>query len=354
MRSARVAAELPIPEFYDPMNAERWGYVPDQHALLERAVAWRKGHALEPAARDALRIHLILVDLQKDFCFPEGSLYVGGRSGRGALEDNDRIARFIYRNLGALTEITCTLDSHHPYQIFSPAFWLDEEGNAPAPHQEVTLADLRAGRFRPNPAVAHWVTDRDEAWLQRQVEYYCEQLEKTGHYKLYLWPPHCIVGSEGHTLAGVIHEARLFHAYARVSPAPIMIKGELPLTEYYSAIRPEVMTTFDGRTIAHPNTAFLEALAGADAVILAGQAASHCVRTTANDLLTFLDEASRRKLYLLRDCMTPIAVPEPGKPGSFIFDFTPQTDAALQRFAEAGMNIVESTTPIAEWPGLGG
>src|SRR6185312_11665611 len=117
--------------------------------LLERAVAWRKAHALRPAAADDLRIHLILVDLQKDFCFPEGSLYVGGRSGRGALEDNDRIARFIYRNLGALTEITCTLDSHHPYQIFSPAFWLDEEGNVPSPHREITLADLRAGRFRP-------------------------------------------------------------------------------------------------------------------------------------------------------------------------------------------------------------
>ena len=66
----------------------------------------RRQHALRPAASDERRVHLLLIDVQKDFCFPEGSLYVAGRSGTGAVDDARRIAEFVYRNLGALTDVT--------------------------------------------------------------------------------------------------------------------------------------------------------------------------------------------------------------------------------------------------------
>jgi hypothetical protein len=33
-------------------------------------------------------------------------------------------------------------------------------------------------------------------------------------------------------------------------------------------------------------------------------------------------------------------------------DFTDQADAAFQRFADAGMHLVRSTTPMVSWPGL--
>ena len=110
--------ELPVPEFYRTENASRWEFAPDAGALAARAGAWRCEHALAPAAADDFRLHLLLVDLQRDFCLPAGSLYVGGRSGRGALEDVDRVARFVYRNLHRITEISVTLDTHVPFQIF--------------------------------------------------------------------------------------------------------------------------------------------------------------------------------------------------------------------------------------------
>ena len=342
-----------LPDFYDPENAARWGYAPDQQAIVERAVEWRQRFDLQPASADRAKVHLLLVDLQKDFCFPEGALYVGGQSGRGAIDDNDRTARFIYRNLGAITAITCTMDTHFPYQIFSPAFWLDQDGVPPPAHQEITTADIQAGRVRPNPALAAWFGGGDYGWLQRQVEFYTQELEKAGKYRLYLWPPHCILGSDGHALAGVIHEARLFHAYARLAESRVEVKGTTPLTEYYSVIGPEVMTAHDGTPLARRNADFLEILAMSDAVIIAGQAASHCVKSTIEDLLDHLDERLVSKVYILKDCMSPVAVPNPTSPGSFVFDFTPQAEAALQQFAEAGMHVVESTEPIASWPGIG-
>lgn len=350
----KLQTELPVPEFYDSRHAAEWGYRPDQQRLFERASQWRREFELPPASEDGRRIHLLLIDLQKDFCFPEGALYVGGRSGRGAIEDNDRLARFVYHNLGVISETTCTMDTHFPYQIFFPSFWLGEDDLPPRPHQEVTVADIREGRLRPNPALAAWLAGGDYAWLQRQVEFYCQELEKKGKYQLYLWPPHCILGSDGHALAGVVHEARLFHAFARLSRAAVEVKGATPLTEYYSVIGPEVMARHDGKPLAHRNADFLEILSESDAVIIAGQAASHCVKSTIEDLLESLDEQLVRKVYILRDCMSSVAIPDPGQPGCFVFDFTPQAEDALQRFADAGMHVVESTTPVSDWPDLPG
>src|SRR5678815_4260417 len=98
---------------------DRWEYAPDQQALFEAALLWRAAHGITPAASDIRRVVLLVIDAQKDFCFPRGSLFVGGRSGTGAIDDNDRLARFVYRNLGTLTEIVCTLDTHSPFQILS-------------------------------------------------------------------------------------------------------------------------------------------------------------------------------------------------------------------------------------------
>jgi hypothetical protein len=38
-------------------------------------------------------------------------------------------------------------------------------------------------------------------------------------------------------------------------------------------------------------------------------------------------------------------------PGSV--DYTDQANAAFERFAAAGMHVVRSTDPLAEWPGIG-
>jgi nicotinamidase-related amidase len=344
-------SSLPVPDFYQPENASDWTYSPDQQSLLDVAGLWRRVHRIPSSAADQYRIHLLLIDVQKDFCFPEGTLYVGGRSGRGALDDNDRTVRFIYRNLANITDISCTMDTHFPYQIFFPSFWVDEHGNPPRPHREVTLSDVESGELRPNPDIAHWIANGNTAWLQRQVEHYCRELERVGKYKLYLWPPHCLLGSSGHALVGVVHEARLLHAYARGARSWIEMKGTHPLTEFYSALAPEVLTRFDGGILAERNVRFLNTLLEYDAVVIAGQAASHCVKSTIEDLLTQIDPALTRKVYILRDCMSSVAVPD-GK-GGFVFDFTDQAEAALAVFRAAGMHVVSSTTPMAEWPDFG-
>lgn len=343
-------AELPLPSFYEPGNADRFGYAPDEQALFAAAAAHRRAHAIRPAASDERSVHLLLIDVQKDFCFPQGSLFVGGRSGRGAMDDNRRIAEMVYRNLQSITQITTTMDTHFAYQIFFPSFWVDREGEPLSAHREITTGQIDAGEVRPNPAVAKWLCGGNYPWLMKQVRHYTAELERAGKYRLYLWPPHCLLGGAGHALAGVVHEARLFHAFARGSQSHVEVKGGHPLTENYSVMQPEVLSRHDGRPLAQKNTLFLRTLLTADAVLVAGQAASHCVKSSIDDLLAEVaatDRALAKKIYVLTDCMSAVTVPD-GK-GGFLADFTGEAEAALQRFADAGMNLVKSTDPMSKW-----
>lgn len=341
--------ELPVPEFYRSADAARWDYRPDPAELHRRADEWRLRHAIPPAAADRARVELLLVDAQRDFCLAEGALFVGGRSGRGALDDTDRLVRFLYRNLDRVTGVTATLDTHHPFQIFFADFWLDAGGAPLAPYREVTAAQVRRGEARPDPALAGFLAGGDEAWLRRQALDYCERLEAAGKYRLYLWPPHCLAGGDGHALVGVVQAARLFHAWCRRAPNRPVVKGEAALTESYSALAPEVLSAHDGRPLGAPQRDLYERLFGCAAVLVAGQAASHCVRATVEDLIA---EAGRRdpgfvsRIWLLEDAMSAVAVPDPGRPGAFLADFTAEAEAALARFAAAGVRRLRTSDPL--------
>jgi len=343
------------PAHYDPAHARQFGYRPDARTLFDAAAPFRRENHVLPGASDPRRTHLVLIDAQRDFCFPEGTLYVGGRSGQGAMDDNDRIARFVYENLGAISEITCTLDSHLPFQIFFAPFWVDRAGEPLSPHRTISVDEIRAGDVAPNPDILAAVGAPDLAWLGKQVLFYCETLAKAGKYVLYLWPPHVLLGSDGHVLAGVIQEARLFHAYVRGARNGVEIKGMHALTENYSVFSPEVLLTHDGASLAGRNGALLDALLQEDRLIIAGQASSHCVKSSIDDLLEAiqgLDPKLAKRVYILEDAMSAVTVPDPAKPGGFLADFTEAAGNALGRFHDAGMRIVKTTTPVSEWPGF--
>ena len=115
-----------------------------------------------------------------------------------------------------------------------------------------------------------------------------------------------------------MQEARLFFSYARRAETPILIKGMNPLTEFYSVLTPEVLVRHDGQKLDERNETLIDRLLGADALIVAGQAASHCVRYTVDDLLAEMKarDVPPGRLHVLADCMSAVAVPDPATPRS--------------------------------------
>ncbi|MBK9924929.1 MAG: isochorismatase [Anaerolineales bacterium] len=326
-----------IPAFFDSAKVGTVWRIPyEERAKQARDFALQNG--LQPASASTTRTWLMLIDVQNTFCIPEFELYVGGRSGRGAVEDNARLCEFIYRNLGNITHITATMDTHSAMQIFHAVFFVDKDGNHPAPYTDIHAAELRDGKWTFNPALASEFSIAPE-YGQQMMIHYAEALEKKGKYALTIWPYHAMLGGIGHALVSSVEEALFFHSIARNTQYDIEIKGDKPFTENYSVVGPEVLTGPMGETLGMHNTKFIEQLQQYDRLIIAGQAKSHCVAWTVQDLLNDInavDPELAKKVYLLDDCSSPVVVPG-------VVDHTDAANEAYAKFAASGMKIVKST-----------
>jgi nicotinamidase-related amidase len=343
--------ELPIPDHFDPARVGEV-YRVDYQERARDAVEYRLRHAVAPASLDGPTVGLLLVDVQNTFSLPGFELFVAGRSGRGAVDDAVRLSEFLYRNLASITRIHATMDTHSAFQIFHPAFLLDEEGRSPAPMTAISLEDVESGRFRVNPEASSALAFGDAAFLDRHLLHYCRLLSREGKYRLMVWPYHAILGGIGHALVSAVEEAIFFHTIARESQASFEIKGASPLTENYSALRPEVQEDEGGKPIAPRNDALLEKLLSYDALVVAGEAKSHCVSWTVSDLLAEIrrrDPGLAGKVYLLEDCTSSVVVPG-------VADFTEDAERAFSEFEAAGMHRVRASEPMDTWRGfpLGG
>ena len=348
--------ELPLPSHFRPgRTGEVWRV--EYEEIARSAREWADVHGLGPASKDAPRVALVIVDAQNTFCIPGFELFVGGRSGAGAVDDNRRLCEFIYRNLGVITEIAPTMDTHQAMQIFHGIFFVNDAGGHPAPYTSISVEDIESGKWKFNRMLGRNLAYPD-GYIEKHLLHYVKELRKSGKYELTVWPYHAMLGGIGHALASSVEEAVFFHSIARHSQPDIHVKGDHPLTEHYSVLAPEVTTGPDGEPLRQRRESlFQKPVASAaiygklldfDAVVIAGQAKSHCVAWTIADLLKRAHEGDAslvRKIYLLEDCTSPVVV-------EGVIDYTDEADRAFGEFAAAGMRVVRSTEPIEDWPGI--
>jgi nicotinamidase-related amidase len=338
--------ELSVPSHYRPEKVGEVWKAPYQERA-EEARNWSEQYHIRPASNDIFRICLVAVDVQNTFCIPGFELYVGGRSGTGAVDDNRRLCEFIYRNLHVITQICPTMDTHEIMQIFHELYLINDKGEHPAPFTLISVEDIQNGVWKFNEALCYSF-HIDKEFGHKQLLHYTTKLKEGGKYDLTIWPYHAMLGGIGHALVAAFEEAIFFHGVARYSQPDFHVKGDKPFTEHYSVLGPEVLEGPQDEPLARKSEKFFYKLIQYDAVIIAGQSKSHCVAWTIDDLLRDILAKDRQlveKVYLLEDCTSPVVVPG-------IIDYTEQADNAFQRFADAGMHIVKSTEPIESWPGI--
>lgn len=262
-------------------------------------------------------VDLLVIDPQNDF------MDIGGAAlpVAGADADMRRLARWLRAHATQVRSITVTLDSHPSVAIERTSFWRDGEGRAVAPFTVIRAADLESGRFQPRHA-AH----RPEALA------YLQALEAGGRLVLVVWPVHCVLGTWGHNLQGELADAIAEWEAVTGRTCEKLLKGLHPLTEQYSAFRAEVPRADDPRTqLATDAIARLAQRGGP--LLVAGEALSHCVAASMDDLLAGMNPARRSQVVLLRDAMSPVT------------GFETQGQAFLDRAREAGVRI----QTLADW-----
>ncbi|MBS1153901.1 MAG: nicotinamidase [Myxococcaceae bacterium] len=316
---------LPLPEFYDPKQVsqlflERGGRVADS------AEAYAKKHGIKPAGQDKFRIAAFGIDVQVGFCTPGASLFVPG-----AVEDTTRTVEWMYRNLDKISGLFFSMDTHRVFQIFHPAWWVDANGNHPPPLTPVFYEEVRAGKWT---AVSH----------PRESLEYCKKLETSGKYVL---PYHTLLGGLSHSLVPAMMEAALFHAHARKHQTHFETKGTHAMTENYSVLSPEV-TEVGGQVVGGFNTPFFKMLMEYDRVYVFGQAKSHCVLSTLNDIQAHLQQTDPKlaeKIWILEDAMSPVPAP-PLSPLPDMLDFPKIAERGIEQWRKAGMNVVKTSDAV--------
>lgn len=273
-------------------------------------------------------IHLLVIDAQNDFCDLPAEWRpvdpVTREAHRpalpvaGAHEDMMRLARLIDAAGSELSAITVTLDSHHRLDIAHPGFWTTRDDLPVPPFTAITATQLRDGAYRP----------RDPDTLSR-TQAYLDELERRGRYTLMVWPVHCEIGSWGQNIHPAIKAAYnrwedRHHCIVRK-----LAKGSNPWTEHYSAVRAEVPDERDPAT--QLDMGLLAELDRADLIVIAGEAGSHCVRATTEDIADHLPSRRLDKLVLLTDCMSPVA------------GFASEQQAFLDDMRQRGVRLSSST-----------
>ena len=264
-----------------------------------------------------MNVHLVVIDPQKDFCDPNGSLFVPG-----ADEDMKRLAALVGRLKDRLTDVHVTLDSHRKVDISHPMWWRSSGGKPPDPFTAITVADVENGR---------WTAARPSMHA-RSLDY-LRALEQGGRYPHVIWPYHCLIGDEGHSVVPVL--ANALHDWEdRFAVVDFITKGSNPWTEHFSGVQAEVPDPQDPGT--QVNTDFVSTLEEADVILMAGEALSHCVANTVRDIVgQFQAPHLVKKIHLLADASSSV-------PG-----FDNLADDFVRDLKKLGMKVTTTTDALA-------
>ena len=253
------------------------------------------------------RRDLVIIDPQIDFCSPgtdpngpkKGALYVDN-----AENDMRRIADMILRSGEDIKKIHVTLDCHHRFDIAHPGFWKDKDGTHPDPFTIISHQEVVDRVWRP---VFKSLPGHPDSY--EYLKGYTKGLQDSGRYPLCIWPPHCLIGSEGNAVFPLLFEALgIWEEQKRNNNVNFVSKGSTITTEHYSAVKAEVPDPADPTT--QLNTGFIEVLQKSDEVLICGEAGSHCVKNTVEDIADgFGDEAAIAKMVLLTDGVSPVISP---------------------------------------------
>lgn len=269
------------------------------------------------------KIHLLVIDPQKDFCDPAGSLFVPG-----AAEDIQRLAAMVNRIGDKLSDIHCTLDSHHLVDIAHPIWWKDRDGKNPDPFTIITHANVKDGV---------WTTSIP-SFFKRSLEY-VQKLEDNGRYPLCIWPPHCLIGSEGAMVVPELFDAFRNWEQRYFGMVDYVTKGSNPFTEHYSGVQADVPDPTDTSTML--NTKLIQTLEDATIILITGEAGSHCVANTVQDIAdNFGSEDYVKKFVLLEDTVSPV-------PATPDVDFPQIQQDFIDNMKARGMRVSTSTEFLA-------
>lgn len=232
---------------------------------------------------------LMIIDAQNDFVEPSGSLYVPG-----ATQDMSNIINLVRNKGHVFDEILVSLDMHQAYDIGHPCFWVSPDGTYPEPFTNISYQDFRDARWT--------CTSPDNL---KMVEIYLKSLDVRGKVHT-VWPEHCIIGSSGANLFEPLRTEVENWSKKHERMVNYVVKGMFPLSEFHGIFGPAVEFPSYGKE-AQFNFELQESILTYDNIVATGEAKSHCIGESLEQLLSGHTLDVSERLTILEDCMSNIA-----------------------------------------------
>ena len=258
-------------------------------------------------------VQLLLIDCQNDFA-SSNDAYKGSLFVPGADKDMERLSDFINKNNAKIDGINLTLDTHRPNQIFHPSFWINPKIEHPKPFTVISVKDIEDGVWQAENPNYH----------RRALRYVKALAEKP----LIIWPYHALEGSVGQALVPCISEAITKWEIDQIGNAKFFYKGDCIFTERYGALESEVPASEENDTLKRN---LLKICKRCTTLIIGGEALSHCVKATCEQLIKALGDKFIKKMVLLKDCCSNVGT------------YEKQGDDFIKDMIERGVRVVTST-----------
>lgn len=232
------------PSFFDPAKAYQY-YSPDISAAFHEGIEYGRSKKLKPA--EALlssgKAHaFVWTDLQRDFR-DHGRLPVKGT--------DDVVLRTCLRLLNGIVEdyyggIIFSLDGHGSFHVSFEVNYRDEHGHSLNLSDHggaamLTLVDEEKAKFKATafgPNGPYEVGYYMPHFNPMDVVAYWKHLQATGQGDIWVFVPHCIIGTDGTNLHPLLEESLAFACGARSIQPTIIHKGHLSNTDWFGPLEP--------------------------------------------------------------------------------------------------------------------
>ena len=225
---------------------------------------------------------LLIIDPQVDFI--SGSLPV-----ETAEECMKRLSCSIDESPKRFSDILVTLDSHLPGHLSFRSSWIVKSWEDERDITEIT-PEMIGQTVKPKYSFLN-------------SEDISEYLSRLPEKRLDLWPDHCVIGTPGHSIWPRLKES--LDGWSRKSKKPweILMKGNRPDREMYSAILCDG-EVFHGLSCTPGIDSNL--IESYDTIYIAGIAKDFCVAATVRDLIERFGPEIQDRLVFIDDCMPQI------------------------------------------------
>ena len=232
---------------------------------------------------------LLGIDLQNDFCHPNGKLYI-----EGAEDDLNNILRLLENAGMFLNEILLSMDSHYPIHIAHASYWKNATGTKPQVFDNITYEDVINGKWHP------------QYYPQESLQY-LKALQDNA-YQNTIWPPHCLIGTPGWNIPESLYQALQHWSLINSRNFSLYNKGSNPFTEHYSILKAAV--EFPSIPDTCLDQILLSRFQSFDEIVIVGEAMDFCVASTIKDMIKAAPDLMP-KLIILEDCMSNIIPDNP-------------------------------------------